>query len=123
MAEAQGTLEIAKTYRDALTRGDLSALKGLMSEELWQQAASSGIPGNANVEIHDFVATDDRIVGRFSFTVGADSAPGAKPGSQARVSGMSIARVEQGRIVEFHHEIDKLGVFEQLGVTPPHLSA
>ncbi|HZU28795.1 MAG TPA: ester cyclase [Bryobacteraceae bacterium] len=83
----------------------------------------SAIP-DMKVEVHDVVAAADWIAGRWTATGSHTGDQLGFPATQRplRVSGMSLARIRDGRIAEGWNIWDRLGFMEQLGFelrTPP----
>ena len=68
----------------------------------------------------DLVAEGDKVVERFTFvgTQKGDFMGIPASGKQVRVTGMSIFRIANGKIVEHWGENDAMGLLMQLGVLP-----
>ena len=68
----------------------------------------------------ELLAEEDKVVQRWTFRGTHDGAfQGIPPtGRQVTLTGISIWRVEGGKIVESWHELDTLGLMQQLGVIP-----
>jgi predicted ester cyclase len=74
-----------------------------------------------HVTIEDMLAEGDQVVVRFSFTgthTGADFIGLAPSGKQVNVTGISIFRLANGKIIEHRAEEDQLGLLQQLGAMP-----
>ena len=70
--------------------------------------------------VNDQFADDTHVVTRWTYT-GTHKGPfmGIAPtGKRASITGISIHRIADGRIVEEWQEWDSLGLMEQLGVVP-----
>jgi steroid delta-isomerase-like uncharacterized protein len=70
--------------------------------------------------IEDIVAEGDKVVTRWKArgTHQGDFAGLPATGKQATVTGITIDRVEGGKIVESWNEYNQLGLLQQLGVVP-----
>ena len=70
------------------------------------------------VKIEDMVAEGDRVAYRFTADVlhGGGSLGFAATNKPASFTGMGIARVKDGKIVEGWNVLDQLGMMSQLGV-------
>ena len=69
----------------------------------------------------DLVAEDDRVAYRYTIT-GTHQGPvmGIEPtGEEVEISGMGIARIEDGKLVESWSNVDVMGLMVQLGVVEP----
>lgn len=85
----------------------------------WFQGFRSAFP-DARFTVEDMIAEGDRVAARLTMR-GTHSGPlNGIPatGRSVVVSGMSIERVADGRIVEGWNENDALGMLTQLGVLP-----
>jgi predicted ester cyclase len=108
---------VAKEFLAALKNGNVNDAQSLVPDELLKKFT----PGNGNAladagfQVHDYVVGEDAVAARFEFTVNSEAVQDAKPGRQAKISGMAIARVQDGKVTEVHHEIDRLGMLQQLG--------
>ena len=94
MRGPEGAKETAKMYRNAFPDVQLS--------------------------IEDQVAEGDKVVTRW---IGSGTHQGemmgiAPTGNQVRVDGMTISRIEDGKIVEEWEIYDALGMMQQLGAIP-----
>jgi steroid delta-isomerase-like uncharacterized protein len=86
----------------------------------WFQGFRSAFP-DAGFTVEDLLADGDRVAARLTMR-GTHLGPlNGVPatGRAVVVSGMSIERVADGRIVEGWNENDALGLLGQLGVLPP----
>jgi steroid delta-isomerase-like uncharacterized protein len=75
-------------------------------------------PGTHVVE--DLIAEGDKVVGRISATGTheGDLLGVPRTGKQIHMTGMTIWRIADGKIVETWSEIDTLGLLQQLGAIP-----
>jgi predicted ester cyclase len=73
------------------------------------------------VHIEDLIAAGDRVVARAVLDATHTGLLGdiAPTGRKVRLASTIIYRFEQGRVVEEWEIFDKLGMYQQLGVTPP----
>lgn len=72
---------------------------------------------DTEVSVEDIFASDDKVAVRWVAT-GTHSGDGFGPpsGSRIRVSGITIARIVNGKIVEGWDNWDRLGMLEQVGL-------
>lgn len=109
---------LAPTYRGHLGGGDQT-----LDREGWSaffRGFREAFP-DATFTVEDQVAEGDRVALRLTMR-GTHLGPlnGLPPtGRQVTVSGMSIERVVDGRIVEGWNQNDALGMLQQLGALPP----
>ncbi len=73
-----------------------------------------------SVEVHEIIAEGDRVAVRHTHHVihGGDFAGMPPTGKRAKVDGLELFRVSDGRIAEMWHHDDLLGLFQQLGAPP-----
>ena len=73
------------------------------------------------IDVEDVITDGDRVavrwVARGTYR-GALLAPGAAPGQPVRMTGMTMARVQNGQIVEGWNNWDIMGMMRQLGAPP-----
>jgi steroid delta-isomerase-like uncharacterized protein len=71
-----------------------------------------------NLTIEDAIGAQDKVVVRWLgvMTHSGDSLPIPATGKPVRITGISIARILNGQIVEGWDNWDQLGMWEQLGV-------
>jgi predicted ester cyclase len=74
------------------------------------------------VQIEDLIASADRVVARAVLHATHSGPLGniAPTGRKVRLASTIIYRFERGRVVEEWEIFDKLGMYQQLKVTPPH---
>jgi steroid delta-isomerase-like uncharacterized protein len=73
------------------------------------------------IDIQDVIADGERVAARWVAQgkyKGAVLAPDSTKGKQVRMTGMSIARVANGQIVEGWNNWDIMGMMQQLGSPP-----
>lgn len=112
-----GAADVAGRYQTALQGPDDDGLRELLSDGLARRIPAGSSTGQADFELLDVVTSDDKIAARVAFTVTSDNVPGAQPGRQARVTGMTMATVRDGKIVDVQHELDLKGMLQQLGAS------
>lgn len=129
-------MELAKRYFEALNRGDVEALKELLSPD-YAIYSPSGYPEPASREkyienmagarkvfpefswsLEDIIGAKDKVVCR---TIARGTYAGGFPGipaasKEVRISMITIIRIANGKIVEEWQEDDQLGLVRQLGM-------
>lgn len=130
-AEPRKNEALVRRYIEAVCRGDHATIGELLAEniahdfsrngmhlDLGRESAVAGAKraGRVDVEVLDLFASDDKVVVRYRFPVRGDVVLGGKKGISAEMTGITIARVEDGRIVEVWHEQDSLGALLELGL-------
>jgi lysine biosynthesis protein LysW len=84
----------------------------------WHVASLRAAFPDLRLVIEDMVAEDDKVVARWSLTgthEGALPALRVRPtGEQVTLTGISIYRIEDGRIVEIWREADYLGLLNEI---------
>ena len=114
--------------------GNLAVLDELMAPDFVSHRTSPGIPpdrkgfaqivsmhrkafSDLRVTVEDMVADGDKVANRWSWTGTHDGVfMGIQPtGKRVTQTGISIHRFEGGKIVEQWHEMDTVGVLQQLG--------
>lgn len=118
-----GDLTLRDAYLAPDYQGHLSGSAEAISREEWTQwflGFRSAFP-DALFTVEDMIGEGDRVAARLTMRgthLGALN--GIPPtGRSVVVSGMSIERVLNGRIVEGWNENDALGMLSQLGIFPP----
>jgi steroid delta-isomerase-like uncharacterized protein len=92
---------------------------GLVEFKQFVRSLRSAFP-DIHVTIHDTLAQGDRVVARWSATM-THTGPFlgiAATGRKATVTGMSIQRIVDGKIVEGWDNWDQLGLLVQIGAVP-----
>jgi len=125
-------LEQIRVYMDALLRGDHAAMERLVAPSLAHDfnrdtmtvdvaganpASMQRSAVGADLQIHDLFGSGDKVVVRFSYVVSGKDVPNARPGTKARVTGITIARFAEGKIVEVWHEQNILSLLFGMGLT------
>ncbi len=69
-------------------------------------------------DVHDLIGAGDRVIARWSIRGihGGEFAGVAPTGREVAMAGITIYRVEDGKIAEAWSSYDELGMLEQLGV-------
>jgi steroid delta-isomerase-like uncharacterized protein len=75
------------------------------------------------ITIEDLIAEEDQVVVRLTgrgTNTGDILAPSPHPatGKHVTITGNAIARIANGQFVEIWHQVDWLGLFQQLGLIP-----
>jgi predicted ester cyclase len=98
-------------------------MRGLRGPEVFKQTVTmyrSAFP-DVRITVDDVIAADDRVVLRWhSEGTHRGELEGLAPtGARGSVTGISIDRWENGKVVESWSEWDNLGLARQLGAAPP----
>jgi steroid delta-isomerase-like uncharacterized protein len=74
-----------------------------------------------HIEVEDAFGAGDRVVARWSATMkhGGDGLGMPATGKSVRITGTTIARILDGRIIEGWDNWDQLGMLEQIGAYSP----
>jgi steroid delta-isomerase-like uncharacterized protein len=141
MTHQQTQLEANKAlirrYREAHNSNDLAALDDLVAADLITHSQLPNVPPgreggkmvhqgslaafpDGTTTTEDLIAEGDRVVERFTFagTQQGDFMGIPPSGKRVTVSGMSVFRIADGKIVEHWGENDGLGLLAQLGMLP-----
>jgi len=94
---------------------------GLDGARMVHQAGLAAFP-DAQVSTEDLLAEGDKVVERWSQTmthtgVSMFGAP-AGSGKKVQITGISIYRIANGKIVEHWSQMDVVSILQQLGVMP-----
>lgn len=94
----------------------ISGIEGYKQHFERLTTAFSGI----RLTIEALLAEEDRVVARFVVEATHTGNLGDIPptGKRVSVTGISIARISRGQIVEEHANSDTLGLLKQIGITP-----
>jgi steroid delta-isomerase-like uncharacterized protein len=127
---------IARIADDIWNRGDLAAVDEVMSpngryhgphmpngigdRESWRRAIGMyrGAFPDSHVTFEELIVSGDTVVGRWSATgTHTGQLAGVAPtGKRIAIGGITIYRIEAGKIVEAWEQLDMLGMWQQLGV-------
>jgi len=127
--------EIVRRYQDALNRNDLDALDAVVAANITTPAMMPGYGSgleavkqihratieawpDMHTQIEDLIAEGDRVVARIVMTATPQKELMGVPatGKSFRMTGMYVARIENGKIVEHRGVEDAPGMLRQLGV-------
>lgn len=126
---------IVRRAFECWNKRDFSVIEELLSDCIYHSPATGEIRGEAyrklfasmlnafpdgRFTVSDEVAEDDKVVMRWGFTgTHKGELMGIAPtGKQVAMTGISITRIVDGKIVEAWEEWDSLGMMQQLGVVP-----
>ena len=136
-SDEQGQNErVAQVIADVWSSGDVDALDEILDEDIvahipgmpepvrGREAYKDTVRGyhaafpDFTAEIHDVIAKGDNVVQHYTVQgTHEGNLMGIEPtGNTVEVSGIAIARVEDGTVVEETNIGDMLGMFQQLGV-------
>lgn len=127
---------VARIADDIWNRGDFAAVDEVMAatasyhgphipngtgdRESWRRtiAMNRAAFPDSHVVFDELIACGDTIVGRWHATgTHTGDLPGlAATGKRIAISGITIYRLAEGRIVEAWEQLDMLGMWQQLGV-------
>jgi len=131
--------EIVRRYRAIYNAGNLDTLEEVLAADFIPHNLMAGLPlgiegikilqqgtmatwPDMHVTTDDLIAEGDKVVERWTQTMthtgGAVFGAPANSGKIVRVTGMSIYRIVDGKIVEHWAEMDFHTVLTQLGVLP-----
>lgn len=130
--------DTVRRYREAHNSNQLNLLDAIVAEELISHNMLAGVPAgreggklvhqsviascpDLHTTTEDMFAQDDKVVERWSMTMTHTGQPflGAPAaGRRVHVTGTSIYRIKDGKIVEHWANMDFLGVVQQLGLAP-----
>ena len=129
---------LIRRYQEAYNKNDMAALDELVASTIVSHNHLPGLPPglegskmahqgllqtfpDLHTETLDLIAEGDKVVQRFAVS-GTDKGAGlmgAPPtGKYYKVSGISVFRLDNGKIVEHWGQFDQIGVLQQLGLMP-----
>lgn len=128
---------IIRRYRDMHNNNTLGDLDQIVAADLISHSSLPGVPAgpeggrmvhqgslaafpDGHTATNDLIAEGDRVVERFTFTgtQRGDFMGIPASGKRVTVTGMSIFRIADGKIVEHWGENDGIGLLAQLGMLP-----
>jgi steroid delta-isomerase-like uncharacterized protein len=138
MTSIEQNKEIVREFIDRVfTKGDLSAVDDLLTEDFVNHDAHFGAPEGREAfrymgtvvreacpdwhsDLHMLVGEDDIVVERFtaSGTQQGELAGVPPTGREVSMPGINIFRIADGRIAERWGRVDELGLLKQLGAVP-----
>jgi steroid delta-isomerase-like uncharacterized protein len=85
----------------------------------WFNGAFSAFP-DSRIKAKDVIAEGDKVVTRFEFigTHQGEFMGIPATGKQFSITGIAIARIADGKLVEWWEKADVMGLMQQLGVIP-----
>lgn len=134
-SEDHGAL-VARIADEIWNRGDLSVVEEVMSanaeyhgphmpngagdRDTWRRLIGmyrGGFP-DSHVTFDELIVSGETVVGRWSATAThTGHLPHVSPtGKRIAIEGITIYRIEAGKIVEAWEQLDMLGMWQQLGV-------
>jgi steroid delta-isomerase-like uncharacterized protein len=135
--QAESNKAIIRRYRQAHNQNDMAALDEIIAADLIAHSQLPNVPPgreggkmvhqaslasfpDGKTTTDDLIAEGDKVVERFTFvgTQKGEFLGVPATGKQVRVTGMSIFRIADGKIVEHWGENDGMGLLMQLGVLP-----
>lgn len=119
----QGKLELLDQYitPDGLDHSPLSTEKGTAGFKKIISSFRNAMPG-LKLTIEDEIYNKDRVVHRWKVQGKHTAAPlfgVPASGKEITLTGVSILRLENGKIAERWSSLDQFGLLTQLGVIPP----
>jgi steroid delta-isomerase-like uncharacterized protein len=135
--QAESNKAIIRRYRQAHNQNDMAALDEIVAADLNTHSQLPNVPPgreggkmvhqgslaafpDGKTTTDDLIAEGDKVVERFTFvgTQKGEFLGIPATGKPVRVTGMSIFRIANGKIVEHWGENDGMGLMMQLGVLP-----
>lgn len=130
---------IVRRFYEAFGTNDSAALKEILAPDLAAYPHSATSPqsreetlqgismwnaafANSHYTIEEQLAEGDRVATRVTLraTHSLGEFMGQPPtGQQIRISGITIERIKDGKIVERRVSYDQMGMMQQLGLVPP----
>ena len=127
---------IARIADELWNQGDLSVVDEIMApggayhgphmpggtgdRETWRRAVGTYLTAfpDSHVTFDELVSCGDTVVGRWRATgTHRGPLPGVEPtGRRIEIGGITIYRLEGGRVVEAWEQLDMLGMWRQIGV-------
>jgi steroid delta-isomerase-like uncharacterized protein len=131
---------VVRRFYEAFESNDLATLETVLAPDLAVYAHSGTNPesrqdhlqginmsqaafADSHYMIEEQLAEGDRVATRVRFqsTHSRGEFMGVSPsGKQISVSGITIERIKDGRIVERRISYDQMSIMQQLGIIPPH---
>src|SRR5689334_4975105 len=133
MAAHESKLIARRFIEEILGQGRLDLLEELTAADYADHNLPSGVTPrqsiaafragfpDAQVMVEDIIGEDDKAVVRYTISgTHTGSLYGIPPtGKAVRMTGISMYRTGEGKLVEGWVEYDQLGLLQQLGVVPP----
>lgn len=120
----RGNVEFAERVHGPGYRYHDTTVPGAPVDHATYMARNAGFAAafpDRRVDIEDLIGTGDRVVARAVLHATHTGPLGniAPTGRKVRLASTIIYRFDQARVVEEWEIFDKLGMYQQLGVTPP----
>jgi len=136
ISESENKALVSRIATEIWNRGDLAVAEDVMApnaryhgphlphgagdRETWKHTVDmyrSAFP-DSHVTFEELIASGDTVVGRWTATgTHTGRLPGVEPaGKRIAISGITIYRLANGKIVEAWEQLDMLGMWQQLGV-------
>jgi steroid delta-isomerase-like uncharacterized protein len=135
--QAEANKAIIRRYRQAHEQNDMAALDEIVAADLISHSHLPNVPAgreggkmvhqgslaafpDGQTTTDDLIAEGDKVVERFTFagTQKGDFMGIPASGKRVTVTGMSVFRIANGKIVEHWGENDGLGLLMQVGAMP-----
>jgi len=135
--QAEANKAIIRRYRQAHNQNDMAALDEIVAADIISHSHLPNVPAgreggkmvhqgsiaafpDGKTTTDDLIAEGDKVVERFTLvgTHKGDFMGIPATGKPIKVTGMSIFRIANGKIVEHWGENDAMGLLMQLGVLP-----
>ena len=96
-----------------------ASIQGAESFKQYLTQTYAGLP-DIQTTVEDLIAEGDQVVARWSYRATHQGELFGNPatGKQVQVSGITIYRIANGKVVEERGVSDALGMMQQLGVVP-----
>ncbi len=142
MSSDENTTLVVRYLKVALAAarsGDFTAADGIVAEDASFHDPGSFAPSACSAhrrrwqalvsafaelafDVHDLIGAGDRVIARWSIRGihGGEFAGVAPTGREVAMAGITIYRVEDGKIAEAWSSYDELGMLEQLGAVLQH---
>lgn len=130
--------DVVQEFMDAINVNDIEREMAVMAPDI---AIHTPVPGighgiegmrglmevyhgaftEQRVDVRDMIVDGDKVVllHTHHLTHGGDFLGVPGTGKRAVIDGVEIYRIADGKIAEFWHADDFVGLFQQLGLTPP----
>ena len=125
---------VRKWFEEVWSQGRADAIDTMLADNARIHGLGPGVQGpdefkafhaaycnafpDVTITVDDVIAEGDMVAARWSgrATHSGDGLGFAATGREAQFSGMTFARIQNGKLVEGWNNFDQLGMFHQLGV-------
>ena len=133
--EAQNRILVKRWMDEVWTKMDPAAIKELLAEDMRFNYAPEGVPNNREgykqtmdiyaeiftnkvFTLHEMVVEGNKVAVRWSSvsTHSAEFMGIPATGNKIKETGISVLRIEEGKIVEEWAEVDMFGILMQIGM-------